>query len=90
MAVSAKARVSHDQGHIVDRLHAYMQDHDLGLEEFADLLQTTPKVLAQWLNGTAITPACTLISLCVDSRLQQARVYPSRSKEEALKRVRAI
>ncbi len=75
---------------VADRLHGFMQARDLGLEEFADLLQTCPRTLVEWFDGTAMAPACSLISLSLVSRLPQARVYPSRSKEEALRRVQAI
>ena len=91
MPVNRKTfRVSSGSGSVVDRLHTFMQAHDLGLEELADWLQTHPRTLAQWFNGTAMAPACSLISLPLISRLQQARVYPSQSKEEALRRVQAI
>ena len=91
MSVSRRtSRVSLSSGSVADRLHAFMQDHDLGLEELADLLQTHPRTLAQWFNGTEMAPACSLISLSLVSRLPQARVYPSQSKEEALRRVQAI
>ena len=91
MFTSRKAfRVSHAGGSVVDRLHSFMQAHDLGLEELADLLRAQPQTLAQWFNGTAMAPACSLISLPLVARLPQARVYPSQSKEEALRRVQAI
>ena len=82
--------VSRGSVSVADRLHTFMQAHDLGLEELADLLQTHPRTLSQWFNGTAMAPACSLISLSVVSRLPQARAYPSQSKEEALRRVQAI
>ena len=75
---------------MVDRLHTFMQDHDLGLEELADMLETFPLTLAQWFNGTAIAPACSLIPLSLVSRLPQSRVYRSHSKEEVLRRVQAL
>ncbi len=91
MSVSGRtSRVSQSSGSVADRLHAFMQAHDLGLEELADLIQTHPRTLAQWFNGTAMAPACSLISLSLVSRLPQARVYPSQSKEEELRRVQAI
>jgi hypothetical protein len=91
MSVSGKtSRVSRGSGSVVDCLHTFMQVHDLGLEELADLLQTYPRTLAQWFNGTAMAPACSLISLSLVLRLPQARVYPSQSKEESLRRVQAI
>ena len=91
MAVSEKnSRVSRDRRKIVERLHNFMQEHDLGLEELADLIQTHPQILSQWFNGTAMAPACSLISLSLVSRPQQERVYPSQSKDEALRRVQAI
>ena len=91
MPVNGKtSRVSRDSVSVASRLHAFMQAHDLGLEELADWLQTHPRILAQWFNGTAMAPACSLISLPLAARLPQARVYPSHSKEESLKRVQAI
>lgn len=91
MAVSENdSRVSRDRRNIVERLYKFMQDHDLGLEELADLIRIHPHILAQWFNGTAMAPACSLISLSVVSRPQQERVYPSQSKDEALRRVQAI
>ena len=64
MSVNGKAfRVSHCSGRVAERLHAFMQAHDLGLEELADWLKTHPRTLAQWFNGTAMAPACALISL---------------------------
>ncbi len=91
MSMNGKiSRVSHHNGSVSDRLHAFMQDHDLGLEELADLLRTHPRTLAEWFNGAAMAPACSLISLPLVSRLQQARAYPSHSKEEELRRVQAI
>ena len=91
MAVSGKdSRVSRDRGKIVERLHSFMMDHDLGLEELADLIQTHPQILAQWFNGTVMAPACSLISLSMVSRPQQERVYRSQSKDEVLRRVQAI
>ncbi len=91
MSMNGKAAgVPHDSGAIVARLHAFMQAHDLGLEELADLLHTHPRTLIQWFSGAAMAPACALISLPLVSRLPQARVYPSHSKEEALRRVQAI
>ena len=83
-------RVSQSCGSVAERLHAFMQAHDLGLEELADWLQTHPRTLAQWFNGTTMAPACSLIALPVISRLPQARVYPSQSKEEDLRRIQAI
>ena len=89
MPVNGKtSRVSRDSVSVADRLHAFMQAHDLGLEELADWLQTHPRTLAQWFNGTAMAPACSLISLSLVSRLPQARVYPSQSKEERSHAVR--
>ena len=91
MSVSGKdSPIPRLSGKVADRLHSFMQAHDLGLEEFADLLETHPRTLAQWFDGTAMAPACSLISLSLVSRLPQARVYPSRSREEALRRVQAI
>ncbi len=91
MSVSRKlSRVSQNGSSVADRLHAFMQAHDLGLEELADWLQTHPQTLAQWFNGTAMAPACSLILLPLIPSLPQARVYPSQSKEEALRRVQAI
>ena len=91
MPVNGKtSRVSRGNVSVADRLHAFMQAHDLGLEELADWLQTHPRTLAQWFNGTAMAPACSLISLSLAARLPQARVYPSQSKEESLRRVQAI
>jgi len=91
MFVSGKpSRSPQNCGNVAARLHAFMQAHDVGLEELADWLQTHPRTLAQWFNGTAMAPACSLISLPVISRLPEARVYPSQSKEEALRRVQAI
>ena len=91
MPVNGKTfRVSRGSGSVADRLHTFMQAHDVGLEELADWLQTHPRTLAQWFNGTAMAPACSLISLPLISRLPQARVYPSQSKEESLRRVQAI
>jgi hypothetical protein len=88
MSVNGKCpRVS---GSVVERLYSFMQAHDLGLEELADLLETHPHTLAQWFNGTAMAPACSLISLSLVSRLPQARVYPTHSKEEVLRRVQAL
>ncbi len=91
MPVNGKTfRVSHASGSVADRLHSFMQAHDLGLEELADWLQTHPRTLAQWFDGTAVAPACSLISLSLISHLPQARVYRSQSKEELLRRVQAI
>ena len=91
MPVNGKSsRVSRDSVSVADRLHAFMRTHDLGLEELADWLQTHPRTLAQWFNGTAMAPACSLISLSLVARLPQARGYPSQSKEESLRRVQAI
>ncbi len=91
MSVSGKTpRAPEKSGGVADRLRSFMQIHDLGLEELADLLRTHPRTLAQWCNGTAVAPACSLISLPLVSRLPQARVYPSHNKEEALRRVQAI
>ena len=50
-------------GSVVERLHSFMQAHDLGLEELADFLETCPHTLAQWFKGTAMAPACSLIPL---------------------------
>ena len=75
---------------ITDRLHAVMEAHDLGLEEFADMLRTHPQTLALWLEGELMAPACSLITLPLLGRMPQARAYPSDSKEEALRRVQAI
>ena len=83
-------RVSRGSGSVADRLHTFMQAHDLGLEELADWLQTHPRTLAQWFDGTAMAPACSLISLPLISCLPQSRAYPSQSKEELLRRVQAI
>jgi hypothetical protein len=88
--MSANGKNSRVSDSVADRLHSFMQDHDLGLEELADLLETHPHTLAQWFNGTAMAPACSLISLSLLSRLPQARVYPSHSKEEVLRRVQAL
>jgi hypothetical protein len=77
-------------GRVVERLYSFMQAHDLGLEELADFLGTRPHILAQWFNGTAMAPACSLIPLSLVSRLPQARVYPSHNKEEVLRRVQAL
>jgi hypothetical protein len=91
MPVNGKTfRVSRGSGSVAERLHTFMQAHDLGLEELADWLQTHPRTLAQWFDGTTMAPACALISLSLVSRLPQARVYPSQSKEESLRRVQAI
>ena len=91
MAITGEtSRVSKKRGSVAERLHAFMHAYDLGLEELADLLQTHPRTLAQWVNGTEIAPACSLISLPLVSRLPQARAYPSQSSEEALRRVQAI
>ena len=84
------SRVSQTSGSIADRLHAFMHAHDLGLEELADLLKTSPETLARWVNGTEMAPACSLIPLPLFSGLPQARAYPSQSREEALRRVQAI
>jgi len=91
MPVNGKTfRVSRGSGSVADYLHTFMQAHDVGLEELADWLQTHPRTLAQWFDGTAMAPACSLISLPLMSRLPQARVYRSQSKEESLRRVQAI
>ena len=91
MSVSGKdSPIPRLSGSVAKRLHSFMQAHDLGLEELADLLETHPRTLAQWFDGTAMAPACSLIPLFLVSRLPQARVYPSRSKEEELRRVQAI
>jgi hypothetical protein len=91
MPMNGKAyRVSRGTVGVAERLHAFMQAHDLGLEELADWLQTHPRTVAQWFNGTAMAPACSLISLPLVPRLPQARVYPSQNKEESLRRVQAI
>ncbi len=84
------SRISRPSGSVADRLRAFMQAHDLGLEELADFLRTPPRILAQWFSGATQAPACSLISLPLVSRLPQARGYPSESKEEALRRVQAI
>jgi hypothetical protein len=86
----ANGENSHASESVAGRLHTFMQDHDLGLEELADLLETHPHTLAQWFNGTAMAPACSLISLSLVSRLPQARAYASHSKEEVLRRVQAL
>ena len=59
--MSMNGETSHASDRVVGRLHTFMQDHDLGLEELADMLETLPLTLAQWFNGTAIAPACSLI-----------------------------
>ena len=86
----ANGKHSRVSGRVVECLHSFMQAHDLGLEELADFLETCPHTLAQWFNGTAIAPACSLIPLSLISRLPQARVYRSHSKEEVLRRVQAL
>ncbi len=88
MSMSGKA--PRHNGGVAVRLHAFMQAHDLGLEELADVLNTHPRTLTQWFSGAAMAPACALISLPLISGLPEARVYPSHSKEEALRRVQAI
>jgi hypothetical protein len=91
MPVNGKTfRVTRGSGSVADRLHTFMQAHDLGLEELSDWLKTHPRTLAQWFDGTAMAPACSLISLSLISRLPQSRIYPSQSKEESLRRVQAI
>lgn len=75
---------------LVEQLHTFMQVHDIGLEEFADFLETEPHVLSQWFEGSAVAPACSLIALSSMSHRPQARAYRSQSKEEALRRVQAI
>ena len=71
---------------ICARLRAFMQMHDLALEELADLLGIHRQTLTEWLSGKSTPPA---IALPVLARLPQARAYPADS-EEALKRVQAI
>ena len=88
--MSINGETSHASERVVGRLHTFMQDHDLGLEELADMLETLPLTLAQWFNGTAIAPACSLIPLSLVSRLPQSRAYRSHSKEEVLRRVQAL
>ncbi len=88
--MSMSGVIPRHNGSVAGRLHAFMQAHDLGLEELADALSTHPRTLSQWFSGVAMAPACALISLPLISCLPQARFYPSHSKEEALRRVQAI
>ena len=50
MPVNGKTfRVSRASGSVADRLHTFMQAHDVGLEELADFFRRTRE---PWLSGS--------------------------------------
>ncbi len=56
-----------------ERLRAFMQDHNLSLEDLAELLHTPQQTLVHWFDGGMAPPACLLALTILMDTLPQAR-----------------
>ena len=77
--MSARETISNipqNSDNLPELLRAFLDTHDLGLEQLAGLLRITPQTLEAWFNESTTPPACLLaLAVLIDSGQRVSRRY---------------
>ena len=68
--------VSQNGDGLAKRLRAFMEAHNLSVEELAQLLKTPPEILYDWFNEDMPPPACLIALMVLVQTLPQERRQP--------------